>query len=137
MSKQAPSKQTPTLDGVVGEFFAAVNAFERDAIMATFAAGAFVHDNRREFWGADAIRSWVAKEIVSDRVTVEVTEVIEHHALRIVRGRYDGQYDKKDLPDELVLTHYFTLSDAKITSLIIVFNRPGVLDEDHARRATR
>jgi ketosteroid isomerase-like protein len=44
---------------------AAVNAFDEDAIVATFADDALVNDVRREFWGKDAIRRWVRKEIVA------------------------------------------------------------------------
>jgi len=32
----------------------------------------------------------VARELVGDRVTIEVTEVLDHHGDTIVRGRYDG-----------------------------------------------
>jgi hypothetical protein len=40
----------------------------------------------------------------------------------IVRGRYDGDYDKTNLPDELILTNYFTVRDGKIVTLIIIRN---------------
>jgi hypothetical protein len=114
-----------TLDGVVAEHVAAVNAFDEDAIVATFAEDALVNDAHREFWGAEAIRGWVAKEMVGDRVTVEVTEVIDHYGQTIVRGRYDGEYDKTNLPDELILTNYFTARDGKIVSLIVIRNTPA------------
>ena len=93
--------------------------------MATFAGDALVNDARREFWGADAIRRWVAREMVGDHVTIEVTEILEHHGDTIVRGRYDGTFDKTNLPDELVLTNYFTVRDGKIVSLIIIHNTPA------------
>lgn len=64
---------------------------------------------------------------MGDRVTLEVTEVIDHYGQTIVRGRYDGEYDKADLPDELILTNYFSLRDGKIVSLIIVHNTPANL----------
>ena len=113
------------LHGIVAEHFAAVNAHDEDAIVATFAGDAFVNDVHREFWGADAIRRWVANEIVGDNVTVEITDVIDHYGETIVRGRYDGEYDKTDLPDELILTHYFTVRDATIVSLIVIHNTPA------------
>ena len=50
------------LGGVVAEYVAAVNAFDEDAIVATFADDAFVNDARREFWGKDAIRRWVRED---------------------------------------------------------------------------
>jgi hypothetical protein len=116
---------TNVLDGIVGQYVAALNAFDEDAIVRTFADDALVNDTHREFWGADAIRRWAAKEIVGDRVTLEVTEVIEHYGQTIVRGRYDGDYDKSNLPDELILTSYFTVRDGKIVSLIVIHNTPA------------
>ena len=116
---------TTTLAPVLAEFIAAVNAFDEDAIVATFADDALVNDVHREFWGTEAIRRWVAREIVGDRVTIEVTDVLDHHGNTIVRGRYDGNYDKTDLPDELILTSYFTVRDGKIVTLIIIRNTPA------------
>jgi hypothetical protein len=115
---------TTTLAPVLAEYFAAVNAFDEDAIVAAFAGNALVNDVHREFWGADAIRRWVAREIVGDRVTIEVTEMLDHYGGSIVRGRCDGDYDKTNLPDELILTHYFTVRDGKIVTLIIIPNTP-------------
>ncbi len=110
------------LVGVVAAYVAAVNAFDEDAVVATFADDAMVNDVRREFWGKDAIRGWVREEIVGDRVTVEPIDVVEHHGQTIVRGRYDGEYDKTNLPDELILTSYFTVEDGRIVTLIIIHN---------------
>ncbi len=113
------------LHGVIGEHVAAVNAQNEDAIVGTFAHDAFVNDAHREFWGTDAIRRWVAKEMVGDKITLEITEVIEHYGDWIVRGRYDGEFDKTNLPDELILTNYFTVRDGKIASLIVIRNTPA------------
>jgi hypothetical protein len=52
-------------------------------------------------------------------------EVIEHHGDVIVRGRYDGTFDKTNLPAELILTNYFTVRDGKIVSLIVILNTPS------------
>jgi hypothetical protein len=62
--------------------------------------------------------------MVGDHVTIEVTEVIGHHGQIIVRGRYDGDFDRTNLPDELVLT-YFTVRDEKIDSLFVIRNVPA------------
>jgi hypothetical protein len=56
---------------------------------------------------------------------MEVTEVLDHHGQVIVRGRYDGQYDKTNLPAELVLTNYFGVADGKIATLVVVHNTPA------------
>jgi limonene-1,2-epoxide hydrolase len=116
------SISTVKLGGAVAEYVAAVNAFDEDAIVATFADDALVNDVRREFWGKDAIRRWVREEIVGDHVRVDPIEVIEHNGQTILRGRYDGEYDKTNLPDELILTSYFTVRDGRIVTLIIIHN---------------
>ena len=117
---------TPTeLTGVVAQHIAAVNAHDTDAVMATFAEDAYVNDARREFAGAGAIRRWVAREMVGDKVSIEVREVLGHHGDTIVRGAYDGDFDKSNLPDEIVLSNYFSVRDGKIVSLIVVFNQPA------------
>jgi hypothetical protein len=116
---------TTTLAPVLAMYVAAVNAFDEDAILANFADDALVNDAHREFWGREAIRRWAAGELVGDRVTVEVTEVLDHHGDTIVRGRYDGEYDKTNLPDELILTSYFTVRYGKIVTLIIIHNTPA------------
>ena len=113
-----------TLEGVVAEHIRAVNNADTDAIMATFAADAYVNDARREISGIDAIRHWVETEMVGDNVTIEPVEVLDHHGDTIVRGRYDGTFDKANLPAELVLSNYFSVRDGKIVSLIVVFNQP-------------
>jgi hypothetical protein len=113
------------LTGVVAEHIAAVNAQDTDAIVATFAEDACVNDARREFVGAEAIRRWVAKEITGDKVSIEVREVFDHYGDTIVRGAYDGEFDKTDLPDELILSNYFSVRDGKIVSLIVVNNQPA------------
>ena len=49
--------------GVVAEHISAINSFDLDRIMATFAADAYVNDNRREIAGADAIRRFMDEGI--------------------------------------------------------------------------
>src|ERR1700675_2644616 len=119
------TSHTNVLDGIVAVHFAALNALDEDAIVATFADDALVNATHREFWGAEAIRRWAANELVGDKVTLQVTEVIDHYGETIVRGRYDGDYDKTNLPDELILTSYFTVRDRKIVSLITLPNTPA------------
>jgi hypothetical protein len=124
--QEEPPMTTPaTLEGVLADHITAVNALDEDAIVATFADDALVNDAHREFWGTEAIRRWVAKEMVGDKVTINVTEVIDHHGQTIVRGRYDGEYDKTNLPDKLILTNYFTVRDGKIVSLVVIRNTPA------------
>jgi hypothetical protein len=110
---------------VIAAHIAAVNAFDTESIVATFAPDAYVNDARREIKGIDAIRRWIEKEMVGDRVTMEVREIVDHYGDTIVRARYDGNYDKTNLPAELVLSNYFSVRDGRIVSLAVVFNQPS------------
>jgi hypothetical protein len=114
---------SPQIHAVIAEHIRAVNAFDIDAIVRTFAPDALVNDNRREIVGAEAIRRWVTKELVGDKVTMETREVLEHHGTTIVRARYDGLFDKTKLPSELILSNYFTVRDGRITTLFIILNQ--------------
>jgi ketosteroid isomerase-like protein len=113
---------TTALSAVIAEHIAAVNAFDVDAIMATFADDVLVNDAHREFWGKDTVRRWVAKEMVGDHVTLEPVEVLDHAGTILVRARYDGDYDKTGLPDELIMTNYFMLRDGAIATLFVIRN---------------
>ena len=117
---------TNTLTGVVAEHVAAVNAGDLDAIVATFAEDAYINDARREFRGSAAIRRFITKEIVGDRIEMDVREVLEHYGDTIVRAAYEGDFDRTNLPDgDVLLTNYFSVRDGKIVSLVTVNNRPA------------
>jgi hypothetical protein len=116
---------TTSLPPVVADYLTAVNAHDLDAMAAAFAPDAYVNDARREINGIDAIRRWAEKEMVGDRVTMEPLEVVDHYGQTIVRSRYDGTYDKTNLPDELVMSDYFSILDGKIVSLTVIRNQPS------------
>ncbi len=111
-----------SLDPVIASHIAAVNSFDLDAVMDTFADDAVVNDASREFWGQEHIRAFVAKELVGDRVTMEPVEAIDNAGMWCVRCRYEGDYDKTGLPDPLILTNYFRVRDGKVVTLFIVHN---------------
>jgi hypothetical protein len=115
---------TITTPRPVTEYIEASNAFDAERLIAAFADDALVNDARREFRGADAIKRWLDKEVIGDKVTMDVTSVVEHYGEIIVAARMDGEFDKSNLPDELILTHYFTVRDEKIVTLIIIRNEP-------------
>ena len=124
-SQTLATKVVTELPPIVAEHIDAVNAFDTDRIVNTFAADAYVNDNRREIWGTDAIRRFMAKELVCDHVTMEVREIVDHYGDVIVRAKWDGTYDKTNLPDEIIVTNYFSIRDNKIVSLTIILNQPS------------
>jgi hypothetical protein len=119
------SQSSVSLPPAVARYIAAANAFDLDGVMANFTEDAFVNDNHREFWGKEAIRPFIAREIVGDKVTMDVTEVRSHHGMIAVAAKVDGDFDKSKLPNPLILSFYFLPEGDKIAALIIVFNKPA------------
>src|SRR5258707_15846661 len=88
MSSQTLANKVITeLPPIVAEHFDAVNAFDTDRIVNTFAVDAYVNDNHREIWGADAIWKFINKEIVGYRVTMQVREIIDNYGDITVRAK--------------------------------------------------
>ena len=116
------SQAAEALPQVIQDHIAAYRRHDAEAFMATLAPGALVNDIRREFLGHQAIRAWTDAEIFGPRVTLEIEAAFEHVAGWIVRFRVDGEFDKSNLPDPLILTYYFTLQDDRICQLIILHN---------------
>src|SRR5258708_23216556 len=95
-----------TLPAPVQGYIAASNAFDGDALIAWFADDALVND-RREFWGRNAIRAWLDREIIGDKGTTNPTATAEHYGEVIVHAVTDRDYDKTGLPAPPVLPFYF------------------------------
>ena len=123
MTSNSSANAAAALPPVVAEYIEAVNAFDTDRIVDAFAADAYVNDNRREIWGTEAITKFVSKEFVGDHVTMEVREVVDHYGDVIVRAKFDGTYDKTNLPEDFVMTSYFSIREGRIVSLTVIFNQ--------------
>jgi hypothetical protein len=67
--------------------------------------------------------SGAKRDIIGERLTMNVTKVISHYGNFIVTANVDGNYDKRGLPDPLVLAFYFTPRSELIVQLIILRNR--------------
>ena len=115
---------TSSLPAVVDQFVTAVNAGDLDALAALFAGDAYF-TAQGEAIGIDAVRAALAKEFINDNVTLEVLEVIEHHGDYIVRTKFEGDYDKANLPDPLIMTNYIAPRDGKIITLGVFFVPPA------------
>jgi hypothetical protein len=94
--------------------------------MVTFADDGLVNDQLRDYWGKAAIRCWAERDIIGERLTIAVTKVVEHYDNFIVTADIDGNFDKRGLPDPLVLAFYFTPHNDLIIQLIILRNRRDI-----------
>ena len=113
----------PTL---VAAYVEATNNFDLERLMSTFAEDALVNDQLRDYWGKPAIREWAERDIIGERLTMNVTKVINHYDNFIVTANVDGNYDKRGLPDPLVLAFYLTARSDLIVQLIILRNRHDI-----------
>jgi hypothetical protein len=104
----------------------ATNSFDLERLVATFADDALVNDQLRDYWGKAAIREWAERDIIGERLTIAVTKVVRHYDNVIVTADIDGEFDKRGLPDPLVLAFYFTPHNDLIVQLIILRNRHDI-----------
>jgi hypothetical protein len=124
MTKSSVPPNAPVaLPPLVATYIEATNSFDVERLLATFAEDALVNDQLRDYWGKPAIREWAKRDIMGERLTMNATKVINHYGNFIVTANVDGNYDKRGLPDPLVLAFYFTARSDLIVQLIILRNR--------------
>jgi hypothetical protein len=123
MSTPPNSPQAPPLPPLVAAYVEATNSFDLERLLATFADDALVNDQLRDYRGREAIREWAARDIIGQGLTIEVTSAIELYGHFVVTANVDGTFDKRGLPDPLVLAFYFSLHGDQIVQLIILRNR--------------
>jgi hypothetical protein len=123
-SVQIAPRANLILPPVVATFVRAANFMDLEVLLATFADDALVNDQLCDHRGEQAIRKWAAREILGERLTIHVVEVIEHRSHVVVTANINGDFDRRGLPDPLVLTFYFSLLGDQIEQLIILQNQP-------------
>jgi len=127
MPSSPSSSDAPVLlPPLVATFVEATNGFDLEQLMDTFADDALVNDQLRDYWGKAAIRDWAERDIIGDRLTIAVTKIVSHYGNFIVTANVDGNFDKRGLPDPLVLAFYFTPHHELIVQLIILRNRGDI-----------
>jgi hypothetical protein len=110
----------------VAAYIEATNSFDLEWLLALFANDALVNDQLRDYWGKPAIREWAERDIVSQKLTMDATTVIQHYGNVIVTANVRGKFDMAGLPDPLVYAFYFTPHGDRIVQLIILRNRYDV-----------
>lgn len=118
-----PPNAPAALPTLLAAYVEATNSFDLDGLLATFVDDALVNDQLRDYWGKAAIRKWAKQDIIGERLKMDVTQVIEHYGNFIVTANVDGDFDKRGIPDPLVLAFYFAPHGDQIVQLIILRNR--------------
>lgn len=119
-------RKTAGLPSAVAAYIRAVNDGDLDALVETFVDDALVNDQLLDHWGKTAIAAWAERDIVALRLRFAVVNVIQHHGHWIVTAHLDGLFDKRGLPDPLVVCLYVSAQDDKIVQLIILRNQSGL-----------
>jgi hypothetical protein len=114
-----------TLPASVAAYIRATNAGDLDALLATFVDDALVNDQLQDYRGKQPIAAWAARDVIAERMTLKVANIVQHYGHSIVTAHVDGAFDKRGLPDPLVLAFYFSFHEGKIDQLIILRNQSG------------
>jgi len=105
-------------------FVLAVNAGDREAIVDTFAERALVVDELQEYWDRQAIADWVSRLVVAPRLSLDVRSAICNGEHTVLRAAVDGDFDKRGLPEPLIVSFYFSAHEGKLVQLLILRNEP-------------
>ena len=125
-TSHSSSNVPTTLPPLVAAIVEATNGYDLERLIATFADDALVNDQLRDYWGKAAIRRWAERDIIGEGLTIAVTKVVKHYDNFIVTANIDGNFDKRGLPDPLVLALYLTPHADLIIQLIILRNRQDI-----------
>jgi hypothetical protein len=125
-SPRSSTNASTGLPPLIAAFVEATNSSDLERLMVTFSDDALVNDQLRDYWGKAAIRDWAERDIIGEKLTIAVTKIVRHYGNFIVTADVDGNFDKRGLPDPLVLAFYFTPHNDVIIELIILRNRRDI-----------
>jgi hypothetical protein len=123
VSVRVARRANPILPPVIASFVRAANCLDLEGLLATLADDALVNDQLCDHWGKQAIRDWAARELIGERLTMHVVDVIEHRGHVVVTANINGDFDRRGLPAPLMLSFYFSLLGEQIEQLIILRNQ--------------
>ncbi len=114
------------LPSPVAAYIRATNLRDLDALLATFVDDGLVNDQLIDYWGKEAIAAWATHDIIGEQLTLKVVKTVQHYGHSIVTAHVDGLFDKRGLPNPLVLAFYFSSCGDKIVQLIILRNHASI-----------
>jgi ketosteroid isomerase-like protein len=105
----------PDLPTPLSNYFAAVNAYDVDAMLSAFSDDAAVRDEGRDMIGRAAIREWIDETTRKYRITITPIGVRQADERTIVTAQVSGSFPGS--PTEL--RYHFTIIGDKIARLEI------------------
>jgi SnoaL-like protein len=110
----------PAMPAVISVFIRAVNTGDLGALLATFAEDALVNGQLCEYRGRQAVSACAARDVIGEKLTLYVIEAVQQHGHVVLRAHVDGTFERRGLPDPLVLALYFSAQGDEIVQLIIL-----------------
>lgn len=117
--------QFSELPAPVDTFVRATNSGNLEVLLTTFVDDALVNDQLCDHWGKEAIREWAIRDVVGEQLAIHVVSNADHYGHCILTAHVDGNFDRRGLPEPLVLVFYFSMYRDKIVQLIILRNLSG------------
>jgi uncharacterized protein (TIGR03067 family) len=116
-NQRGGSAMTEELPKLAAEYIRTTNGNDPTGFIAMFDDDAVVDDAGRIVRGRDAIRRWAASDIFAASVTLDALDVSEYESGVTIKAKVDGTFDRKGLPDPLVMTFDISLRRGKIAKL--------------------
>ncbi len=120
---------------VIAEFVRATNAGELAALQALFTADAQVNDQLRNFWGMEEIASWLAAEIVGERVELKLLRIKKHYEVVIAAAEIRGEFEAAPTAQPMTIDLNFTVQRSMIVRLLILLARDDASEPELRRMA--
>lgn len=108
----------------VAQFLEAANLGEIDDLLSAFVEDAIVNDQLCEYCGLDEIHRWAREELIGKHLKIDVVEARRHYGQMIMTAEIDGDFDKRGLPNPLVLNFYIAQDGGKLVQLIVLPKLP-------------
>ena len=108
---------TEDLSKLATEFVRTINGNDPSGFIAMFCDDAMVDDAGRIVRDRDAIRKWAAHDIFAASVTLDALDVSEYASGVTITAKVEGTFDRKGLPDPLIMTFDIAFRCGKIAKL--------------------
>jgi hypothetical protein len=123
--KEDAMNEQLTVPAPIDAYFRTVNTDDVEGFPSLFVEDAVVEDLARMIRGVEAIGKWARRDIFGVRARFELMRGRTSERQTILTVRIEGTFDRKGLPDPLLMDHAFTVSGGKITHLKITFAEPA------------
>jgi ketosteroid isomerase-like protein len=113
------------LRGLVDRYIDATNSGDLERLVAIFVSDAVVNDQFEEHRGVEEITRWARFDVMADSLRLTLVDWKDHYGSAIVTAHADGVFDKRGLPDPLILKMYLSGTAGRIVQLIILRDYSG------------